>query len=133
MKYIVHKPFEGTALCGKICLPVTTELESKNGILYRDGDAICAACCENAHQFFARNDDGHGMERGRLTQAIQRQLSKRDKGYQDRWDKVWSYPVCRPFKRSDYNDYWLWNHDFFNADIDALRSIAKLVGAKEGK
>ena len=44
---------------------------------------------------------------------------------------VWEDPTCQPYKRIEYADFWLWNHDFFNADIDTLRHIAKLVGAKE--
>ena len=34
-------------------------------------------------------------------------------------------------ENADYEDFWLWNHDFYQADIDVLRHIAKLVGAKE--
>ena len=92
---------------------------------------LCVATSENAHQFFARDDDDAGMLRGKLTQAIQKTLAKRDANYQNRWDKVWEDPTCQPYKRIEYADFWLWNHDFFNADIDTLRHIAKLVGAKE--
>ena len=54
-------------------------------------------------------------------------------------------PVCAVFsdcayesfaqndKCSDRDDFWLWNHDFYNAEIEDLKHIAKLIGAKEVK
>lgn len=132
MKYIVHKRFKTKAFCGDVNIPATTALESMADIIFYDGKPICLETSENAHQFFARNDDGNGMQRGRLTQAIQKKLAKRDKRHQDRWDKVWDDPVCQLYKRVEYDDHWLWNHDFFNADIDVLKHIAELVDAKEG-
>lgn len=132
MKYIVHRRFKDKALCGDVNLPAMTVLENDGGIIYHNGNALCYEDCENAHQFFARDDDGNGMLRGKLTQSIQQRLSQRDKQYQERWDKVWDDPACQPYKRADHDDHWLWNHSFFNADIDVLRHIAQLVGAKEG-
>ncbi len=132
MNYVVHKRFKGKAFCGDVNIPAATLLENIDGIIAYENKPLCFDRSENAHQFFARNDDGNGMLRGRLTQAIQKQLAKRDKHYQERWDKVWDDPACQPYKRTDFKDYWLWNHEFFNAEIDVLRHIARLVGAKEG-
>lgn len=132
MKYIVHKRFKGKTLCGDMNISATTVLENVGGVIAYGDKPLCFDTSENAHQFFARDDDGNGMLRGRLTQAIQKQLAKRDKHYQERWDKVWDDPICQPYKRIDFEDYWLWNHEFFNAEIDVLQHIAKLVGAKEG-
>lgn len=134
MKYIVHRSFKSKAICGEINLPANTEVQCENGVIFCNKGIICSSHSENAHQYFARNDDGHGLERGQLTQAIQKNLSKRDGEYQSRWDKVWDDSICQDYKRSDYTDYWLWNDEFFNADIDVLHHIAKLVGAnvKEG-
>lgn len=134
MKYIAHRRFKTNAICGWVNIPATTEVECEGGILIYNNGILCYEECENSHQFFARNDDGYGMERGRLTQAIMKTLAKttgrNDEQHQERWDRVWNDPACQPFKRADYDDYWLWNHDFFNADIDVLRHIAELVGAK---
>lgn len=131
MKYIVHKRFRDKAICGDVNLPAMTVCECDGAIIRHNGNDICFAMSENAHQFFAINDDGMGMERGKLTQAIQKALAKRDDDYQKRWDKVWDDELCREYKRTEYEDFWLWNHNFFNADIDTLRYIATLVGAKE--
>ena len=131
MKYIVHKRFKGRAVCGDVNLPAMTLCECDGTIISHEGQALCFVKSENAHQFFAIDEDGMGMVRGRLTQAIQKTLAKRDINHQSRWDKVWEDVICQQYKREDYDDFWLWNHDFFNADIDVLRHIAKLVGAKE--
>ena len=131
MKYIVHKRFKGKAVCGEVNLPAMTACECDGGVIRHNGRDICSLKSENAHQFFAVNEDGMGMERGRLTRAIQKTLARNDADHQKRWDKVWDDEICQQYKRSDYSDYWLWNHDFFNADIDVLKHIAKLVGAKE--
>lgn len=133
MKYVVHRRFKDNAICGSINLPAMTECECEDGLITYNNTAICYATSENAHQFFAVNDDGLGMERGKLTQAIQKMLSKRDNDYQKRWDKVWDDEVCRKYKRKEYKDYWLWNHDFYNADIKTLQYIAKLVSVKNAK
>ena len=130
MDYIVYKRFKGKAFCGNVNIPAVTALESVNGVILYKGNPICFETSENAHQFFARNDDGNGMRRGQLTQAIQKMLAKRDSHYQERWDKVWDDSICRSYKRADFDDYWLWNHKFFNAEIDTLKHIAELVGAK---
>lgn len=88
---------------------------------------VCLATSENGHQFFAYNDDGQGMLRGKLTQAIQKKLQTRDAGYQARWDRVWQDGVCQAYKRIDHGDFWLWNHAFFTAPIGDLQHIWNLV------
>jgi len=133
MKYITHRRFKGKAICGDVNIPALTELENTDGMICYGEKMLCYETSENAHQFFARNDDGNGMLRGKLTQAIMKQLKKHDDKHQERWDKVWDDPACQPYKRPEYEDHWLWNHDFFNADIEILKYIAELVGAKEDK
>lgn len=134
MKYIAHRRLKRNTICGYVNIPAMTEVECENGEIICSKGVVCCEDCDMSHQYFARNDDGHGMERGRLTQSIMKTLGERygrdDEAYQRRWDKVWNDPACQPYKREDDDEYWLWNHDFFNADIDVLRHIAKLVGAK---
>lgn len=82
------------------------------------------------HNFFARNDDGEGRERGYLTREIKSILQKKDNGYQARWDKVWEDDLCQKYKRHEHKDHWLWNHKFYNADIEDLKYIYQLIGGK---
>jgi hypothetical protein len=121
------------ALCGEVNLPAKTICQCEDNRIRVNGKDICVPTSENAHQFFALDEDGHGMERGKLTQAIQKRLAKKDANYQTRWDLIWDDEVCQKYRRGEYGDYWLWNHAFFNADLDDLRHIANLIGAKEGK
>lgn len=130
MKYIAHKRLKKNVICGQVNIPAMTEFDCVNGAIVCEDGIVCYEDCETAHQFFARNDDGRGMERGRLTRAIVKTLSHADGQYQGRWDKVWADPVCQPYKRADDDGHWLWNREFYDAGIDDLRHIAALVGAK---
>jgi len=137
MKYIVYQRFKVKALCGEVNLPAMTECESVGDFITIDGKPLCAMTSQNAHDFFSRNDDGQGMERGKLTQSIMKALHtdkdpRTDTVYQAKWDKVWSDELCQKYKRVEFDDHWLWNHDFFNAPIEDLEYIAALVGAKKG-
>lgn len=125
MEYIVHRRFRAKTICGEVNFPFGTVGQCDENLIHVDGSPICVVTSENAHQYFARNDDGKGLLRGKLTQEIQKTLEKNS----DRWDKVWKDSLCQKYKRIEHADYWLWNHDFFNADIYDLQYIAKLVGA----
>jgi hypothetical protein len=96
-----------------------------------DNKPVCVLTSQNAHEYFARNDDEQGVFRGKLTSAIVAKLSKRDGEHQKRWDKVWEDTRCHKYKRPEHADHWLWNHDFFNAPIEDLVYIANLIGIKE--
>ena len=130
MDYIAIKRARFLSLSGDVNIPYGTKIDCVDGILSIEGKPLCADHSQNAYDFFARDDDGNGLLRGKLTQAIQAVLRKRDKGHQARWDKVWADTVCQKYKRADHTDYWLWNHDFFNAEIADLHHIAAIVGAK---
>ena len=127
MKYIVHTRFRGKAICGDVNLPALTECECDGVVIKYNDKPICFVSSENAHQYFAIDEDGMGMERGNLTQEIQTILAKRDDAHQARWDKIWGNLGFHKYKRSDYDDYWLWNHDFFNAPIKDLRHILDVI------
>lgn len=89
---------------------------------------------QSAHDYFTQNDDGCAVQRRKLIDSIFTALnrSKQDlASYDQKWDKVWNDETCLKYKRADYDEYWLWSHDFFNASIETLQYIAHLVGAKE--
>lgn len=130
IKYICHKRFKGKAICGEVNIPAMTECEELNGIIFYNGYPVCAIASENAHKHFTQNGDGQGMARGRLTQEIQKTLAKRDKNHQTRWNKIWDDALCQKYKRKEHKDFWVWNHDFYNACIFDLKYIASLIDAK---
>lgn len=126
MRYIAHKRLKGRAICGEVNLPALTVCEGDDKAIYLNGQPVCALKSEISHQHFARDDDGHGLERGDLTRRIIAALARKHR-HQERWDKVWDDLVCQPYRRVDYEDYWLWNHEFYNGNINDLRHIAQLV------
>lgn len=130
--YITARRARFVAIDGRrVNIPWGTALELADGFLLLDGAALCAVTSQNAHDHFARNDDGDGLERGRLTAAIISRLAKRDTNHQKRWDLVWADPACQKYRRMDHADHWLWNHEFFEAPLGDLRHIAGLVGVPE--
>lgn len=114
----------------QVNIPYGSILEAQDGFLLWEGQPLCVDTSQNAHDFFSQNDDDQGQERGALVAAILSRLEKRDKDHQARWDKVWGDALCQKYKRAEHEDFWLWNHDFFNAPVEDLRHIAALVGAK---
>lgn len=129
MKYITIKRTRIACISGDINLPYGTEVDFIDNALYHNNKPICSIRSQNAYDYFARNDDNNGLERGKLTQLIIKTLSNRDKDHQSRWDKIWADSICNKYKRTDYDDYWLWGHDFYNAEISDLIHIKNLIGA----
>jgi hypothetical protein len=127
MDYIVTKRAKFNSISGPVNLPFGTAIQEEDGVLYFEGNPLCVSSSQNAYDHFARNDDGFGLERGKLTAHIIKTLSKRDKKHQERWDKVWDDILCQKYKRPEHADYWLWSHLFYNAPIEDLRYIANLV------
>lgn len=131
MKYIVHRRFKHKAICGDVNIPAMSECELIDGFIYYNGKPVCTDTSRSGHMHFARNDDGNGMLRGKLTQAIQKILETDDDEHQARWDKVWDDETCQKYKRTEHADVWLWNHEFYNGPIDDLQYIATLVGVTD--
>ena len=83
MKYITHHRFKELALCGsQLNIPYGTELECVGGTLITpEGKAVCYRRSESGKKHFARNDDGRGLERGRLTHALAYSNRKAGNGF----------------------------------------------------
>ena len=128
MDYICFNRFKQNALCGKVNIPYGTKLYEINNIISYCGNLICYIKSQNAYDYFARNDDGKGLERGKLTAEIIKLLNNRKDGkYQDRWDRIWGDLSLLKYKRPEHDDYWLWNFDFFNASIEELNRIKSMI------
>jgi hypothetical protein len=127
MEYICYKRFKQTAICGSVNITYGTELEAKDGIIYHYQNQVCYTTSQNAYDYFAINDDGKGIERGKLTADIISTLAKRDAKHQARWDKVWADLSLLKYKRPEHADHWLWNHDFYCAPIADLERIKQMI------
>ena len=128
MRYIVIRRFRGKAICGEVNLPYGTTCEEHDGILVlEDGRKLCANTSQNAYDYFSRDDDGMGLERGKLVQDIRSTLERRDAKYQSRWDRLWADEGTNKLRRTDHEDYWIWSFAFYNADVNELRRICQLL------
>lgn len=133
-QYVVTKRFKKKALCGDLNLPFGTKCFAKDGAIYCEKGIICGVTSQDAYDFFSQNDDGCAELRRQLIGSIFNALNRSKQSiesYNERWDKVWNDATCLKYKREEYDDHWLWNYDFYNAEIDMLRHIAKLIDAKE--
>lgn len=119
--------FRVKVIYDEVNIPAKTPLTEMEGFIFYDEYPLFSATSQNALDHACRDDDGNGMERGRLTKSIQNILQKRDARYQERWDKVWEDKLCQKYHRKEFSDYWLWNHAFYNAPIEDLKYIEGLV------
>ena len=127
MRYIVTRRFRCNAICGPVNLPYGTEVTSDGAFLTVNGEKLCSITSQNAYGFFSRNDDGHGLERGKLVHDIRSTLERRDAKYQARWDRLWADEGANKLRRTEHEDYWLWSFAFYNADVNELRRISRLL------
>lgn len=121
----------------QVNIPYGSILEAQDGFLLWKGQPLCVDTSQNAYDFFSRDDDGNGLQRGKLVAAILSRLdTPRNAGKEVReeiqahWNKVWADSRCQKYKRPEHEDFWLWNHDFYNAPVVDLQHIAMLVGAE---
>ena len=125
--YIVRRRARFLSICGPVNLPYGTEVSSDGAFLTVNGEKLCSITSQNAYDFFSRNDDGHGLERGKLVHDIRSTLERRDAKYQSRWDRLWADEGANKLRRTEHDDYWLWSFAFYNADVNELRRISRLL------
>lgn len=144
MQYVVHKRYRGLCLSGEANLPYGATCELNGEIIEKDGRPLVLATSENAHLYFARNDDGNGLRRGELTREIIAKLEppperRGETATQNKkrkeeiakqiaaWERIWNDPRIQPYKMREHADHWLWNHAFFNAEIETLEYILGVI------
>lgn len=133
MKYIVHHRFKKLSMSGqRLNIPYGVELEADDQGIIRttDGNPICFTTSENAKLHFALNDDGCGLERGKLTYAIAYAPRKGDGKF--RFTSNERQLLTRhysSFLRSD-TDTILFNEYFFTAPVEKLKQIADALDIK---
>lgn len=133
MKYITHRRFKGLAICGRVLnLPYGTKLICENGILKtKQGEAVCMNTSENAKLYFAINDDGKGLERGKYTYAIaysRKGVNKEGFRFTDKQRDIIVRHYQR-FLRQDL-DMIIFNDKFFKASVEELKAMAKELDIK---
>lgn len=129
MEYIVHRRCREMGAAGQ-------QLNLSYGSVFHtigsfiatpEGMAICFETSDTAHRYFARNDDGQGLQRGRLTYAVA--WSDRVRlvnGRRQRFTAEEIEMLERDWGRFLVPDVpvLLFNHSFFIAEIDELEQLA---------
>ena len=134
--YIVKKRAKFDSISGPVNLPYGSRVKVIDGFLCDlRGDKICSVTSQNAYDYFAQDDDHMGVIRGGLIddifKIIKASPSDEDKKLNERlkkWEIIWKDPVCLKYKRPEYEDFWVWNFEFFNAPISDLKYILNIIG-----
>ena len=74
--YITVKRAKFKTISGEVNIPYGTKLEVGGNVLLHNGKPVCAVFSDCAYEFFAQNDDGQGLLRGKLIQTIKSTLAK---------------------------------------------------------
>lgn len=123
--YIVTKRFKMLGMNHKqFNLPYGTicKVINNDTISYKN-EPICKITSQNAYDYFCNNDDNKGKERGKLIKKIQDELRKSPV----KWDILWDDKTLTKFRKSEHQDYWIWNFNFYNASIEDLKYIYNLI------
>lgn len=132
--YICTKTYDGNTEAGhRAHIRVGERLPCIAGRIARHNASVCLVTSYVAHQFFAIDDDGRGMERGALTYAIAFEPRERehDDGYIYRFSQDELDMLCRDYPQwLKQQAPLLFNHEFFEADVDELRKLAERLGIK---
>lgn len=136
MEYITHRRMRGMAAFGeRMNIPYGTKFETiGEWIATGDSKAICAVHSEISKMYFARNDDGRGLERGALTWAIA--YSPRQRKHKDGHVYRFSEDEIELLER--HYSHWLrqdvgtilFNDDFFDAQVPELKMLANALNIK---
>ena len=139
--YIVTKRYRGFGLTNQAMNlpygePCRVVVDQGEGYIICHNRRVCCVNSQTALDFFTRNDDGNGIKRRKIIDAIFNVLNTLPKNeidgkiFSKKWDIVWSDPICQKCRRQDIEGHWLWGYDFYNSSIDDLLHIANLIGAK---
>ena len=130
MEYICHRRYQKIGASGIMYSFRQGALLETIGryIAYKNG-AVCATCSEDAYMYFARNDDGKGLKRGRLTYEIAYapRHPNMDNGF--RFTPAEMETLINNYGRFlRYDcDTIVFNKEFFNAEIEELEEIKREV------
>lgn len=127
MDYICYKRFRGHGIDGDVNIRRGAELEELEGDIAFGSKIVCKNTSQNAFEYFARNDDEQGLQRGDLIMEIKKTLSKRDNKHQARWDKLWADDKANQLRRQEFEDFWCWGFQFYNASIEDLQHVKGLI------
>lgn len=126
VEYICHRKYSKIAACGDyLTFKQNARFETIGCFIAHDKRAICTVNSEDAHRYFAKNDDGNGIKRGNLTYKIAYapRHPNKENGFRFTPDEIEMLEKDYDrFLRKD-TDTIIFNNAFFNAKIEDLQEI----------
>lgn len=126
MKYICHNRYNKKGASGKeYLIRFKDEIETVGRFIAKGAEGICTVTSDDAFRHFARNDDGKGLERGKLTYKIAYapRHPNEDNDFRFTEEEI-------EMLRKEYGNYLvrdnkavIFNFDFFNAEIEELKEL----------
>lgn len=126
MNYICTKRFHDLSLSGPVNIPYGTPLDCEDNLISLNGKPITYADSNNGRTFFSPDDDGHGLERGKIIHEIKTRLERKT-NHQERWNRLWDDETANGLRNQRHEDFWCWGHEFYTASMDDLNHIWNLI------
>jgi len=126
MEYICHRRYKKRGASGKKYLFTRgTRLQTVGDFIAKGDGGVCLETSEDAHMYFARNDDGKGIERGKYTYQIAYAARKPNLNSDDRFtsDEITMLERDYPHYLRQDTDTILFNNEFFNAPVEDLKEM----------
>lgn len=134
MQFITTKRFKRKGIDGIFNIPYGTAVESHDGYVWHKDKRICSDQSAVMREYFAKDDDGLGIKRHKVSHAIIDTMIMKDgetkEDWQKRWDVLWEDTVCNKYRKDYSETTFLWGIEFFNAPLLDLYHIAALAGAE---
>lgn len=129
MSYVAIRRARFLGINGFVNIPYGTKMDQQGRFICHNGKPICTINSHSGRAYFAPDNDGRGLERGALIAAIKGTLERKDADHQKRWNKIWGSLMCKRYQNPEHSDFWVWNQAFYEAPVEDLQSIAKLIEA----
>lgn len=131
MKYICHRKYNKIGACNELYnIEVGQTFFTIGKYIADDSKAICHIASEDAFKYFAKDDDGQGLERGRLTYEIAYADRHPNSNNGFRFTEAERDMLVEQYGQyiKDNTEYLRFNYDFFNADVNIIKEIANKLG-----
>ena len=124
MQYIACENYSKNGLDKFFDIKKGSLLEEQDGVLAIDGGRVCYRHSNDSVKFFARNDDGKGKQRFKLTREITRLAAKAKAD--GKWDGFVE-ALSSDGEMAEFIENGRFGKRFFEADIEPLQKARELL------
>lgn len=135
-KYMVRKRLRGIDTERKeVNIPYGTILECQAGWIRYRGRVLCFEDCQMQKNYLVQANSPNPKERATVIEDILYLLRrpgnhatpKEIQAYDSRWKAIWDDSELQKYRRNDFEDYWLWNNKFYDAEYVELLYILNKI------